>query len=127
MVFYGHIILVLSKFNLSSLFFLKNCYHLNLLGSLNFQLFVGLVLCFPIFHFHFCPVPFRYFLSFLITLSVFFFNNTSYTSISMRKKCPYSELLWSAFARIRTRITPNTDIFHVVFSIHTSSSSFAHS
>ena len=45
------------------------------------------------------------------------------------KKCPYSELFWSAFSRIRTkygeilnpnagkcwtRITPNTDTFHLV-------------
>ena len=31
---------------------------------------------------------------------------------SLRKKCPYSELFWSVFSRIRTRITPNTDTFH---------------
>ena len=51
---------------------------------------------------------------------------------TLRKKCPYSELFWSAFSRIRTkyeryslslciqskcrkmriRITPNTDTFH---------------
>ena len=48
----------------------------------------------------------------------------------MRKKCPYSELFWSAFSRIwtrygvslriqsecgkmQTRITPNTDTFYV--------------
>ena len=30
---------------------------------------------------------------------------------SLRKKCSYSELFWSAFSRIRTRITPNTDTF----------------
>ena len=39
----------------------------------------------------------------------------------LHKKCPYSELFWSAFSRIwtiqskcgkkRTRITPNTDAF----------------
>ena len=33
---------------------------------------------------------------------------------SLRKKCPYSELFWSVFSRIRTRITPNIDTFHVV-------------
>ena len=33
---------------------------------------------------------------------------------SLRKKCRYSELLWSAFSRIRTRTTPNTDTFHSV-------------
>ena len=53
---------------------------------------------------------------------------------TLRKKCPYSELFWSAFPRIwlnterygaslriqseygkiRTRITPNTDTFHAV-------------
>ena len=53
---------------------------------------------------------------------------------SLRKKCPYSELFWSAFSRIRTeyevslriqsecgkmqtRIIPNTDTFHAVFVI----------
>ena len=30
------------------------------------------------------------------------------------KKCPYSELFWSAFSWIWTRITRNTDIFHAV-------------
>ena len=38
---------------------------------------------------------------------------------TLRKKCPYSELFWSVFSCIwteygRTRITPNTDTFHVV-------------
>ena len=39
---------------------------------------------------------------------------------SLRKMCPYSELLWSAFSHIRTRITPDTDIFHavVVLNLH---------
>ena len=50
-------------------------------------------------------------------------------SISLRKECPYLELLWSAFSRIRTeygeiqsecgkmrtRVTPNTDTFHEVY------------
>ena len=42
-------------------------------------------------------------------------------SITLRKKCPYFELLWSVFSRIqteygemRTKITPNTDTFHAV-------------
>ena len=34
--------------------------------------------------------------------------------MSLREKCPYSELFWSAFYRIRTRITPNTDTFYAV-------------
>ena len=31
--------------------------------------------------------------------------------------CPYSELFWSVFSRIRTesRITPNTDTFYAVY------------
>ena len=32
----------------------------------------------------------------------------------MREKCPYLELFKSVFCRIRTRITPNTDIFYAV-------------
>ena len=28
--------------------------------------------------------------------------------------CPYSGLFWSAFSRIRTRITPKTDTFYAV-------------
>ena len=34
-------------------------------------------------------------------------------------QCPYSELFWSAFSRIRTEygeITPNTDTFHAVLA-----------
>ena len=57
---------------------------------------------------------------------------------SLRKKCPYSELFWSVFCRIRTeqgkilrisshsvrmqkiqdRVTPNTDTFHAVFLLY---------
>ena len=40
---------------------------------------------------------------------------------TLREKCPYSELFWSVFSRIRTeyekirtRIAPNTDTFHAV-------------
>ena len=29
-------------------------------------------------------------------------------------KCPYSELFWSVFSRIRTRIIPNRDTFYAV-------------
>ena len=36
------------------------------------------------------------------------------TSSSLRKKCRYLELLWSAFSRIRTRLTPNMDTLHAV-------------
>ena len=45
-------------------------------------------------------------------------------SLTLRKKCPYSELFWSVFSRIRTenekireRITPNTDSFYAVLLI----------
>ena len=34
----------------------------------------------------------------------------------MRKKCPYSEFFWSAFSRIRTKKTPNTDTFYAVLN-----------
>ena len=33
---------------------------------------------------------------------------------SLRKKCPYSELFWSVFSRIRSKIAPNMDTFHAV-------------
>ena len=59
------------------------------------------------------------------------FTINMFPSSPLRKKCPYSELFWSAFSRIRTeygeirsirskcekmraRITPNTDTFHAV-------------
>ena len=32
----------------------------------------------------------------------------------LRKKCPYSELFWCLFSRIRTRITPNMRISYAV-------------
>ena len=35
--------------------------------------------------------------------------------LPLRKKCPYSELFWSECGKIRTRITPNTDTFYVVY------------
>ena len=36
-------------------------------------------------------------------------------NIPLREKCLYSELFWSTFSRIQTRITPNTYTFYVVF------------
>ena len=42
-------------------------------------------------------------------------------TLTLREKCPHSELFWSVFSRIpskcrkiRTRITPNTDTFYSV-------------
>ena len=48
-------------------------------------------------------------------------------TVTLREKCPYSELFWSAFSRIRaalsiqseygkmwTRITPNKDTFYAL-------------
>ena len=35
-------------------------------------------------------------------------------SVTLRKNCSCSELFWSAFSRIRTRVTPNTDTFYAV-------------
>ena len=34
---------------------------------------------------------------------------------TLRKKCPHSELFWSEYGKMRTRITPNMDTFHAVF------------
>ena len=39
------------------------------------------------------------------------YENSESTWSTLRKKCPYSELFWSVFFRIRTRITWNTDSF----------------
>ena len=43
------------------------------------------------------------------------------TTYTLRQKCPYSELFWSAFSRIQsecgkiwTRVTPNTDTFYAL-------------
>ena len=41
--------------------------------------------------------------------NVFSFHKIKMTLL---KKCPHSELFWSAFSRIWTRITPNTDTFY---------------
>ena len=48
-------------------------------------------------------------------------RNSSYgcskgQNLSLPKKSPYSELFWAAFSRIRTRMTPNMDSFHAVFT-----------
>ena len=40
---------------------------------------------------------------------------------SLRKKCPYSELFWSVFSPIQSRITPNMDTFHAVSLLETGS------
>ena len=37
-----------------------------------------------------------------------------FIGISLREKCPYSELFWSAFSRMTT-ITPNTDTLYAAF------------
>ena len=34
--------------------------------------------------------------------------------VSLRGKCPYLELFWSVFSRIRTRIIPNADTSYAV-------------
>ena len=38
-------------------------------------------------------------------------------TLTLREKCPYSELFWSAFSRIRTRTTSNTDTFYAVSGV----------
>ena len=38
-------------------------------------------------------------------------------SLSLREKCPYSELFCSGCGIMRTRITSNTDTFHAVYYI----------
>ena len=38
----------------------------------------------------------------------------TFTGFTLRKICPYAELFWSIFSRIRTRITPNTVAFYAV-------------
>ena len=73
--------------------------------------------------------------SFLLLKSTILESRVQYDSL--RKKCPYSELFWSLFSRIRTnterygvylriqskcgkirtRITPNTDTFRAVTNI----------
>ena len=36
-------------------------------------------------------------------------------SLSLRKKCPYSELFWSKCGEMWTGIAPNTDTFHALY------------
>ena len=43
-------------------------------------------------------------------------SNPNYL-LTLREKCPYSELFWSECGKMRTRITPNTDTFYTVHSI----------
>ena len=61
---------------------------------------------------------FRILASKMLIFQVFLWKNHS-----LREKCPYSELFWSVFSRIRTkygkirtRITPNTDTFYAVIA-----------
>ena len=35
---------------------------------------------------------------------------------TLRKKCPHSELFWSECGKMRTRITPNIDTYHAVYT-----------
>ena len=59
------------------------------------------------------------------------YNDQDFAENTLREKCPYSELFWSVFTRIRTeyvfspnagkcgpesRITPNTDTFYAVIN-----------
>ena len=41
--------------------------------------------------------------------------------LSLREKCPYSELFWCAFSCIFIRITSNMDTFHALCAVHTMS------
>ena len=90
----------------------------------------------------FCQIEFTNFLIHIELFDLYYVLSSIW--ISLCKKCPYSELFWSAFSRIRTeygeilriqsecgkirtRITPNTDTFHAVYTIKvifTSSSLF---
>ena len=62
-----------------------------------------------------------------IKIDINFPKMTQSKFLTLREKCPYSELFWSGFSRIqteygeqsecrkmRTRITPNTDTFYAV-------------
>ena len=42
-------------------------------------------------------------------------SSLSIVDLLLREKCPYSEFFWSVFSRIRTKKTPNTDIFNAVY------------
>ena len=41
-------------------------------------------------------------------------NNPKKLFVTLREKCPYSELFWSKSKKMRTRITRNTDTFYAV-------------
>ena len=74
----------------------------------------------------FCPDPVCYLCNVQVELKS---SSSKYNGLSLRNKCPYSELFWSTFSRIRTeygeilriscgkmrtRITLNTDTFYPV-------------
>ena len=80
---------------------------------------------------NFTPPPHPLKLSFQLELQLlysfkFVDSGCKIWSYTLRKKCPYSEVFWSVFSdigskcigskcgKIRTRITPNKDIFHAV-------------
>ena len=44
-------------------------------------------------------------------------TNKNKLTTSLLEKCPYSELFWSSFSSIRTRITPNKDTFYAVLFV----------
>ena len=48
------------------------------------------------------------------TITSFTYKKKMECSVTLRKNCSCSELFWSAFSRIRTRVTPNTDTFYAV-------------
>ena len=54
--------------------------------------------------------------SFKITL-VWYKSPYILGNLALRKKCSYSELLWSVFSCIRTRKTPNTDTFYATWDL----------
>ena len=66
-------------------------------------------------------------INFIFVFCYYWNPNTSrkFDVFVLREKCPYSEIFWPAFSRVtpriqskcgkmRTRITPNTDIFYAV-------------
>ena len=42
-------------------------------------------------------------------------SSLSIAELLLSEKCPYSEFFWSVFSLIRTKKTPNTDIFNAVY------------
>ena len=41
-------------------------------------------------------------------------DDTGESCITLREKCPYSELFWCGCGKMQTRITPDTDTFYAV-------------